>query len=180
MKEQLRKHYLNELKTIPEIDRERINQKLQEQLFQHPKWTQSKSIGITISACYEWDTIPIIEKAWSEGKYIAVPKTVPETKSMIFYYISNFDYLKKEAFGLLEPDPNYLAKATDGDLDLIIVPGIAFDDDGYRIGHGGGYYDRYLAKQNVNTLSLLSNQQLVKKLPIDDYDIPVKDLIVVY
>ena len=93
----------------------------------------------------EIPTFHIIEQAWHEGKEVAVPKCNPENKAMEFKKITSFEQLESVYSGLLEPVAETVKVRDQHDLDLLIVPGLAFTKDGYRLGFGGGYYDRFLS-----------------------------------
>jgi 5-formyltetrahydrofolate cyclo-ligase len=80
-------------------------------------------------------------------------------------------------FGLLEPDPNRMRVASPNEADVIIVPGVAFDREGRRVGFGGGYYDRLLSGNGALAVALSYEGQLVEKAPVDAHDVPV-DVIV--
>lgn len=124
----------------------------------------------------EWDTVPIIEKAWEEGKRVAVPKCLPNRK-MSFYQLDHFNQLVKGMHDIPEPNPDQTIIIEKNNIDLLIVPGIVFSPNGYRIGFGGGYYDRFLADFRNETVSLASHHQMVDQLPIDSFDIPVQHII---
>ena len=96
---------------------------------------------------------------------------------MTFYYIQHLNQLESSYYELLEPIVSKTKEARSEELDYMIVPGVAFDERGYRIGYGGGYYDRYLQTYTGATVSLLLPNQLFKQLPNDEYDIPVDTLI---
>lgn len=140
-------------------------------------WKNANIIGITISGDIEWNTKPIIEYAWKQQKTVVVPKCIPSKKELIFYEIDAFNQLTKGYANLQEPDPLKTIKINKKSIDLLIVPGIAFDERGYRIGFGGGYYDRFLQDFDVLTASLVSDLQIKHKIPNDKYDIPVNYLI---
>ncbi|RLF39548.1 MAG: 5-formyltetrahydrofolate cyclo-ligase, partial [Thermoplasmata archaeon] len=88
--------------------------------------------------------------------------------------IENLDDLERGAFGILEPQNK---KIYTGDIDIIIVPGIAFDFRGYRIGYGKGFYDRFLRGADALKIGIAYDFQIVKQIPEDDGDVPV-DIIV--
>ena len=92
----------------------------------------------------EVNTYPIIEKAWEEGKKVVVPKCNKEARTMSFRKISNFDQLETVYMNLREPIPALTEEVNADEIDLQIVPGVAYTERGERIGYGGGYYDRYL------------------------------------
>ena len=102
------------------------------------------NIGVTISRFPEVDTQPIIEAAWKWENKIAVPKCIRETKEMDFRLLTSFDELETVYMDLLEPIVEQTESMGKEEIDLQIVPGVVFSNEGYRIGFGGGYYDRYL------------------------------------
>nr|WP_231495807.1 5-formyltetrahydrofolate cyclo-ligase [Paucisalibacillus sp. EB02] len=176
-KEELRKQTIDMLKKLTPEQKSEINVQLQHQLFQSDLWRQAKTIGVTISRGFEWDTHRIIEVGWEQGKTIAVPKCDPKGKSLEFYQLHSFDELETVYYNLLEPKPVEQNRIHKEVMDLIIVPGIVFDQNGYRIGFGGGYYDRFLNSYEGTTVSLLSKTQLMDITPFESFDIPVKHLL---
>ncbi|MRH43122.1 5-formyltetrahydrofolate cyclo-ligase [Aquibacillus halophilus] len=176
-KSELRKQSLEYVKSLSSVDKLSTEFKLEKYLFQTPYWKEATSIGITMSRKHEWNTTTIIETGWSEGKKISVPKCYPDTSQLIFYQLDTYNQLESVYFNLLEPNPAQSVEIHKNEIDLIIVPGLLFDHQGYRIGFGGGYYDRYLSDFNGVTISLASDQQVLSALPYDRYDIQVQHLI---
>lgn len=168
---------LNNLASLPTVKKKTIELQLTKHLFTSNIWKKATVIGITCSTELEWDTKQIIEQAWEEGKVVAVPKTIPTDSQMEFYKINDFSQLTIGYQGILEPSPNINKLIEKKSIELLIVPGVVFDEYGYRIGFGGGYYDRFLADFSNTTVSLLSTLQLVTKLPIEKHDIHVQYLI---
>ncbi|PMC39628.1 5-formyltetrahydrofolate cyclo-ligase [Bacillus sp. UMB0899] len=151
--------------------------KIHKHLFSLRNWTNAKTIAVTVSRGREVDTTNIIEKAWHEKKQVVVPKCDPKSNTMIFRKIDSFQQLETVFFGIKEPIESETTPVYSEDIDLMIVPGICFDQDGYRIGYGGGYYDRYLKSYHGYTISLAFSFQLFNRIPREPHDIPVKDLI---
>ncbi|WP_057911735.1 5-formyltetrahydrofolate cyclo-ligase [Peribacillus muralis] len=176
IKKKLRQQIKDRLMKLTKEEHEEHSNKIAENLFSLEEWQKAKTIGITISIHPEVSTLRIIEQAWREGKKVAVPKCDPHQKSMEFKKISSFDELESVYHGLLEPVAN-TAKATKDELDVLIVPGLAFTIEGFRLGFGGGYYDRFLPGYKGATLALAYELQLVEELPIDVHDIAVGKLI---
>lgn len=176
-KQAIRKGIIGTLQKLSDTEKKRIEQKLYEHLFQSAIWKNASTIGITISRGFEWDTRPVIEEGWKQGKTIAVPKCYPDEKKLVFYRLHSFNELETVYYNLLEPKPEEQNRLDENQIDLIIVPGVVFNQNGYRIGFGGGYYDRFLSNYKGNTVSLISEQQLVEELPIEKHDIPVQHLI---
>ena len=125
-------------------------------------------------------TEPIINDLWNRGKKVFIPLTVHKTKEII---VSELKDLKKDLrignFGVLEPKKEATRPTDPSILNMVIVPGVAFDKKGYRIGHGAGYYDRFLPKlsKKTATVSLAFDMQLIDKVPNEHHDIAVKYII---
>lgn len=99
-----------------------------------------------VSAGTEADTSAIIETAWKLGKRVAVPRCSEDRPEMDFYFICSRKDLLPGAWGSLEPDPRSCKKLTDFGAGLCLVPALLCDEQGWRLGFGGGYYDRFLAR----------------------------------
>jgi len=149
---------------------------IKERLLREPSILKGNTIAITISNKREVDTKEIIESLWGLKKKVVVPKCEPVDRSMNFYEIENFHQLENVYMDLQEPKPESSQLVKASQIDCIIVPGIVFDNKGYRVGYGGGYYDRYLTQFNGIMISLAFDIQLVMDVPKENYDIPV-DLI---
>ncbi|SDN07966.1 5-formyltetrahydrofolate cyclo-ligase [Sediminibacillus halophilus] len=165
------------LEDMPAERREMIEAKLAAHLFDSVYWKKAKTIALTVSQRHEWDTRVIIEKAWKEKKNVCVPKCYPKVPEIVFYHLSSYDQLECVYIDLLEPNPDAAKSISKQEIDLIIVPGLLFDLQGYRVGYGGGYYDRFLSDFSNPTLALTSNEQLIDEVPRDAYDIAVDHII---
>ncbi|MFD2046071.1 5-formyltetrahydrofolate cyclo-ligase [Ornithinibacillus salinisoli] len=176
-KEKLRKAMIHKLKNINNENKKIIEQRLLHQLIRTDLWKQARTIGITVSQGFEWDTKSIIQSGWNEGKKMLVPKCIPSQKRLQFYELHHFDQLEMVYYNLLEPNPEKTKIADLSEIDLLIVPGLLFDKFGYRIGFGGGYYDRLLESYGGETVSLVSDMQFIDAMPTEKFDIPVKNLI---
>ncbi|WP_309228351.1 5-formyltetrahydrofolate cyclo-ligase [Virgibacillus saliphilus] len=140
-------------------------------------WEEADSVGITIAKGFEWDTIPVIETAWKQNKIVCVPKCFPQDRKLTFYQLKSYDQLEVVFNNLLEPKPDETREVAKAAIDLLIVPGLLFDKNGYRVGFGGGYYDRFLMDYPNETASLLHKSQLTETIPTEEFDLPVKHLI---
>ncbi|MFP7477786.1 5-formyltetrahydrofolate cyclo-ligase [Terribacillus saccharophilus] len=175
-KEKLRQEGLRLLKEMTETDKLYIEHRLAEHLFASSLWKDANSIGLTMALPHEWDTTKIIQQAWLEQKRICVPRTIAN-RAMQFYYIESYNQLSDGAFRIKEPIADRCEPASKDEIELLIVPGLVFDMSGYRIGYGGGYYDRYLSVFHNKTLSLAGRQQIKQSLPVDPLDLPVDHLL---
>ncbi|WP_208559591.1 5-formyltetrahydrofolate cyclo-ligase [Marinilactibacillus kalidii] len=177
-KETIRAQVMNTLKSLSSTEKQLIEQAFYKTLFDSEHWKEATSIGVTLSGGLEWDTEPIIKQAWYEGKKVAVPKSIHATRALHFYEIDQFAQVKAGYFGIREPLVQETTRCAVETIDLMIVPGVVFTREGYRIGFGGGYYDRLLADFPNTTLSLVCSSQLVEEMPVEPHDIPVQYLIV--
>ncbi|WP_132008558.1 5-formyltetrahydrofolate cyclo-ligase [Mesobacillus foraminis] len=146
-------------------------------LYSDVSWVEARTIGITLSRAPEVDTFQLIRKAWEQGKRVAVPKCQPKNREMIFRQLTRFAQLETVYSNLYEPVEAETEMVEPEKIDLLIVPGLAFTKTGYRLGFGGGYYDRFLKSYSGRTLSLAFEQQLVPELPIEPHDLPVSKIV---
>ena len=174
MKAELRKQVLHEMKAISQEQKQFIDQALTEQLLQHPFYQEAKVIATYLSFPHEFQTQELIEQALRDCKKVLIPKTYP--KGRMDFVVYDPQQLVKTSFGLLEPQGD-LEVVDVSQIDLIHVPGLAFTTEGYRIGYGGGYYDRYLKHFSGNTLSTVYPCQIRDFIP-EDHDIPVQEVLV--
>ena len=115
-------------------------------------------------------TVPMLERALGEGKRVAVPKVYGDT--MKFIYLENLDQIAKGYAGI--PEPINDEPVAEDRKALVLMPGLAFDREGHRIGYGGGFYDRFLAAEPEHpTLALCYDFQMLEKLETEEFDIPV-------
>ena len=174
MKSELRKQVLQEMKTLPREQKQFIDQTLTERLLQHPFYQEAKVIATYLSFSHEFQTQELIEQALKDGKKVLIPKTYP--KGRMNFVVYDPQQLVKTSFGLLEPQGD-LEIVDASQIDLIHVPGLAFTTEGYRIGYGGGYYDRYLKHFSGHTLSTIYPCQIQDFIP-ENHDIPVQEVLI--
>ena len=146
-----------------------------QELFASTIWQDANFLGMTRSMPLELQTEPIIQRALQEGKRVALPKVISKGE-MVFIEITSGTIYEESRFGVMEPQKGDIIGKKQ--LELLIVPGVAFRQDGYRIGFGGGFYDRYLADYTGKTCSLLFSEQLNQTWQPDNYDIPVEQLLI--
>ena len=111
-------------------------------------------------------TDEIVRVLLDSGKRVGAPYCVDNNGNMDFYYITDFDDLRIQSFGVREPVIEKCKKVTS----IIILPGICFDSNGNRLGYGKGYYDRFLQIHSLISVGLCYNSLIVKKVPTDMYD----------
>ena len=119
-------------------------------------------------------TVPMLERALADGKTVAVPKCYGE--EMRFIRMDDLTKVEKGYAGI--PEPIEDGPVADDETALVLMPGLAFDPQGHRVGYGGGFYDKFLAKEpGHTTVALCYEFQVFDALEVDDYDIPV-DLVI--
>jgi 5-formyltetrahydrofolate cyclo-ligase len=168
-----RKAVLAELQKMDEKDYQKKSRAIRSRLMEDPAFQEAATIGVTIASFPEVDTIPLIEFCWKNGKRIAAPKCNPLTHTMDFYEIKDFGQLETVYMKLKEPKVAETKYVSPEQIDLMIVPGVVFSPSGFRIGFGGGYYDRYLASYPGITRSLAFDVQISDSVPIEVHDVPV-------
>ena len=174
MKASIRKSVLKKMKGLePEIKRV-ADQSLIQRLRSLPAYKAASVIATYLSFPHEVDTSFLIDVAQEDGKQVVIPKTYPKGRMEFATY--DPQKLKQTAFGLLEPEDG--SQVIDkSKIDLIHVPGVAFQKGGHRLGYGGGYYDRYLADFDGATVSTIYACQEVDFAPAP-HDIPVQEVLV--
>ena len=141
-RQELRKKITAERKRIPESLLVRAGEIIQRRIVRTAFWTEAEEVWLYISKPREVGTGFLLEEALRAGRRVAAPRV--EGSSMDFYYIGGREDLRAGAFGLLEPSPDCPKAAYP--RAAILMPGLAFDPEGNRLGYGRGYYDRYLTE----------------------------------
>lgn len=176
-KSAIRKSILNNLKNLSTEYVKNSEEIIYIKLFSNEIFNKSKCIALTIPFGTEINTYPIIEYLLKNNKIVCSPVCIKETREMIFYRFDKIDDLVEGYYGIKTP-PEIKENIVDkNSIDLIIVPGVGFDKDNYRIGFGGGYYDRYLQDFNGSTISLALKEQIIEKVPTNQFDLPVQIVI---
>jgi len=179
-KTRIRKKILAKLWMQDKAERVVKSDKIKRRLFKENCFKNAESVMFYVSKSYEVDTANMIEEALKKGKRVIVPVTNPKEKKLIPSEIKcpNKD-LAKGLFGIREPKKECIKAVNIKDIDMVIVPGIAFDDEGNRIGHGQGYFDRFLKylPKKTPTIGLAFKLQLVRRIKVLPWDIPVTKII---
>ncbi|ATP41061.1 5-formyltetrahydrofolate cyclo-ligase [Solibacillus sp. R5-41] len=176
-KKQQRVRVLQQLNNLSYSDYRNRSLRIAKKLLDEQIIQDATTIAITIGNRPEVDTTAIIEQLWQLGKQVVVPKCEPVDHTMEFYEIDSFIQTERAFKDILEPIPACTELVKKNEIDVIIVPGVVFGTDGYRIGFGGGYYDRYLPAFQGKLISLAFEEQLMDNIPREPHDIPVHILI---
>ena len=145
------------------------------QLFRASHWYQeADTIYGYLPYNQEVRTVPMLEQALKDGKKVAVPKVYGD--EMKFLYLDDLTKVSKGYAGI--PEPIADGPVADDETALVLMPGLAFDPQGHRIGYGGGFYDKFLAAEpNHPTLALCYEFQLLPELDTEEHDIPVDTVL---
>ena len=153
------------------VDRERRSAAICALVVASPSYAAARAIHCYLPMRSEVDTRPLIADALAHGKRVAVPIVVPKAAQLAHAWLETLaaDALIPGAFGTF--NPRDLRPAAPGDWDLVVVPLLAFDRRGYRLGYGKGYYDRLLAADAVTTIGVGFAEQEIDMLPDEPHDI---------
>lgn len=180
-KKKLREEILQKLHGISKEEKERKVKTLKNKLFSLRQFKKAKCVMFYVSKHYEVDTHQMIDESMAMGKKVVVPITLKEEKMLTPSELKDRDKeLIKGHYGIHQPGEGHIRPVSLEEVDLMIVPGLAFDRSGHRLGHGGGYYDRLLEKAppNVFTVGLAFDFQIMDRLPIHTTDIPIDKILV--
>ena len=183
----LRKKYLDLRHSIDPMARQTYTQSIYEHLFTLPPWSEASLVCGYISIRGEIDTTPILEEALRQGKSLALPCTTTNASEgqMVFRTLpkEGLSALETGRFGISEPSEDCPVVAMEQLHGcLMLLPGLAFDKSGYRLGYGGGYYDRYLEKASLAgvglcTVALAYSALVTDTLPHASFDYPAHIII---
>ncbi len=179
-KKNIRQELLKKLRSQDKEQRRLKSEKIKGRLYAHEKFKIADTVMFYISEDFEVNTEQMIRDSLKSGKKIAVPITVVSQNKLIASLLVDFDKeLSKGPYGILQPKSDFVRPVPLKKIDLIIVPGVAFDLRGYRLGRGTGYYDRFLSKipESALTIGLAFDFQLVDNIPTSSRDIAVKEII---
>lgn len=169
-KHQLRQSIRQQKRAMTEEEILRRSAKLGELFAASEAYQNAKTIYGYLPYNQEVRTVPMLERALREGKRVAVPKVYGE--EMKFIYLDDLNQVTKGYAGI--PEPIADGPVADDETALVLMPGLAFDPQGHRIGYGGGFYDKFLAAEpNHPTLALCYDFQMLPALETEEHDIPV-------
>ena len=146
-------------------------------LKQLPEYQAAKTVHCYAAWRNEVNTYQLIKDTLQTGRRVIVPVTDLSSHTLLHSEIKSFDELKKGTFGILEPPKDRFRKVAISEFDLVIVPGVAFDLCGHRLGFGGGFYDGFLGDVKATKIALAYEFQMVDKIPTRAEDEKVDILV---
>lgn len=174
-KKQLRQHYRCMRRSLSSAMQQQASFSLAKKLSEHELFLDNHKFACYLAFDGEININPLIEKIWQQGKQCYLPKIISDQEMQFVLYEKN-SKMQKNQFNILEPQKT--AAIDVKELDVVLMPLVAFDKNGFRLGMGAGYYDRALAflqnaKHNQPLLiGVAYDCQQCDKLPIDEWDVP--------
>ena len=173
-KQELRRRIREKKRAMTEEDIQSASNRLADLFLATALYQRSNTVYGYLPYNQEVRTIPILEQALRDGKRVAVPKIFGN--EMKFIYLDDLSKVEKGYSGI--PEPVEDAPVADDPNALVLMPGLAFDRQGHRIGYGGGFYDKFLANEPEHpTIALCYEFQLLDVLETEEYDIPVDQVL---
>lgn len=178
-KEKIRQETLLKRDAIPKNIKEEKDAAITQRIIRLPEFTDAKTIFLYASFRSEADTIEMIKITLSQGKKVILPKVDKENKELKLYEIEDTNELVQCYMGILEPSVSDERLTELDDIDLIIIPGAAFDVSGSRLGYGAGFYDRLLAeiKNKITVIAPAYEEQIVENIPSEPHDVKVTKIV---
>jgi 5-formyltetrahydrofolate cyclo-ligase len=172
-KQQMRREIRDLLKSIPAEQKQLFSQQARALLCSQQRWQQARSILFHAPMMGELDVWPLVGEALQSGRKVALPRFVPEDNFYVVCEIENTDGdLQPGQFGIREPAED-CHQISLNRLDLLLVPGVAFDLQGRRLGRGKGYYDQLLAEVRGPICGVAFDDQIVAEVPLEPHDVVV-------
>ncbi len=171
IKQNLRKKYRNIRQEMLPAHKEKRDNLIFERLINFQKYQKARTLLCFVSTDIEVDTKQLINHALENGKQVAVPKCLDKNGNMEFFLITSLSELKKDSYGILEPDENIATRLVNFTNSVCILPGFAFDMNGFRIGYGKGFYDRFLQRYTGVKIGVCYNSCMTSTLPRGRFDI---------
>jgi 5-formyltetrahydrofolate cyclo-ligase len=145
-------------------------------LYSIPEFSSANTLMLYMSKQTEVPTKPIVSKLLDEEKNVILPRVDADTKTMNAYQIKSLEELEISMLEILEPKLLY-TPINPKDIDVIIVPGVAFDISGNRLGRGGGYYDRFLDLVSAPKIAICYDAQIAESLPSQAHDVKMDYIV---
>lgn len=177
VKKEMRRHYRSLRDNLSDQEKAMLDEKIMRKITQLWSYREEDLLLTYVSTNSEVDTKELIKYALNDGKKVAVPRCIDNTRDMDFYLIKSLDDLERGSFGVMEPIRETCEKLEDFSQGLCIVPAIAFDKNGYRLGYGKGYYDRFLGRFSGRVFGTCYSFCLCNSLPHGKFDRRVTSIV---
>lgn len=172
-KKELRQNMISTLKSISEQDKVLATENITANALEFIQFNNYQSIGVVLPMSIEYNTWTLIDELLKLNIEVYAPKCNYDNKSMTFHRLTSRDEVSTDEKNIPIPNPE---APINNNMDLLIVPGLIFSPDGYRIGYGGGFYDRFLTNFKNDTASVIFSEQIGETI-VMEHDLPVDTLI---
>lgn len=142
-----------------------------------PAFAGARTLLLYVSKDSEAPTLPLIARLLFEGRRVALPKTHVREKRMELFRVRSPDDLRPSSFGIPEPDPSSCEPCAPSSIGAAVIPGVAFDLSGHRLGHGLGFYDRFLPALSCPLIGLAYDAQITDALPAEKHDVALNYVV---
>lgn len=179
-KSEIREYYINKRRNIDEGEKAERDAKVSANFIASATFRFCDVLLLYMPKADEIDITPIALAALEAGKRVAFPCCNPDDRSMIFRYVSSLDELTESVLGISEPSPDCEAfdkTSCENANVVVVVPGIVYDKKGFRIGYGGGYYDRYLSSFAGTKVGVAYTDFIANAVPHGRFDLAVDVLM---
>jgi len=178
-KDQLRKKMTKERSNQSKKEKKRKDQSIYAQVIKDEDYINADSVFLFLSFGSEIETKTIVQDALQQKKKVFLPKVVG--KKLELFEVKDLENLERSKYGILEPNDQCKGIGNCA-IDFILMPGLAFDESGGRVGYGGGFYDRYIASlpnyKAIPKVAIAYDFQIIKQVPMNEFDIPVDRIII--
>ena len=180
LKPRIRKEIKEKLNKQTDAQRLRKSSLIKNKLFKLAEFKRAQSVMFYVAQEREVETRLMIVEAQNFGKKVLVPVILMREKRIVASLIDDLtNELSPGPYGILQPKRQYLREVSPENIDLVVIPGLAFDQQGHRLGRGGGYYDKFLRRLplNIPRIGLAFDFQVLEDLPALSHDISVTKVI---
>lgn len=178
-KRRLRELVLGARDALPAATRERLGSAIVARLSEREDFLEARTVLLSLAFRSEWETRPLFRSAWALGKTVVAPRVNRETRMLELHAVADLERdIGRGYFGIDEPLPH--CDSVDlATIDWVLVPGVAFDLSGHRIGYGGGFYDRLLPalRRDARRIAGAFELQIVERIPAAAHDVQVDAMV---
>lgn len=176
----LRSEMIARRDALPEDERKRLAEAFTGYLTSLPEYASARSVLATMSIGSEWNTRAFLDRAQADGKAVVLVRLTPPPRRLALHRVEDLDrHLVPGVWDIPEPDPDRCPAVTLADVDFAVVPALAVDREGYRLGYGAGYFDKLLAGRGARPfcVTALPAAFFMDTLPHEAHDMPVDALV---
>lgn len=170
IKNQMRLKIKKERNALTEHEKNYLDKKIFDNILKSKLLENHDTIFVYLSTDIEVSTVDIVNYCFENDLKVAIPRCVGKREMKFFYYFKN-SVLEKSKYGIYEPVLEKSREVKSFENSLCIVPGLAFDKNGFRLGYGGGFYDKFLNDNpDITTVGICYSRNIADNLPKGDYD----------